>query len=785
MNMLEKLKDMARAMLRRGADSAPPRIGSLFALVCAALFAFTASAATHYVGSEAELRALTSSAELPLADGDTIVVTNDFTLSLGYTFTRSVTLTSAPGTTNRITRSGLAKFNIHNTQVNEINVTLESITLDGGVGIGTLFEIRGSRSSLTMNSGAMVTNVVTRYATSAPIYAVGGGAFTMNEGATIVDCTNVYTRPEANPDSSSGGGAIRCGFLGTVLIAGGTIRNCSAEFGGAVIIQGKAPTSFTMTGGTIIDCFARQSGGAIAVFANGVPQTGEAPESNVKISGGRITRCSAPTLLNNKVLEPKGGGIALFSNYLYHGNTSIVYASLTMSGGEISSCTGGGVVTSGSRLDQDSNVLYVSGNTTIVNNEGGNIVVHDASVCLNGAYGGRAGVTYREGWETGSAQFGVYSKGSGAENLFNDLAPTVYGVVSGGQLVWSEVPLKRVELDFDNDGNPDVIITTTDGTIEDNGDGSYDVTGEAEIELVDGNGNQIGVIEVPTNTTVTVGTNGVTTVDAGETVTVVIDNGDGTTTETTVNGPATIGPDGTITVGPGGSTTSVTTDGNGDIVKVELDLDGDGDPDVVITPTGDGDDEGTITDNGNGSYDVTGEAEIELRDADGVIYVPTNTTVTVGGDGVTTVDEDETVTVVTDNGDGTTTETPVEGPATIGPDGTITPTPAGLDGEARITAWWTTNAQWRLTFTVPEAGLSGKVARLMADKSFSVKFARELADINTAGVDAINHTYGYLDFTIDEAKTEGGSIVVTLTITDDRISSGSRMFVKITDPKDR
>ena len=173
-------------------------------------------------------------------------------------------------------------------------------------------------------------------------------------------------------------------------------------------------------------------------------------------------------------------------------------------------------------------------------------------------------------------------------------------------------------------------------------------------------------------------------------------------------------------------------------------------------------------------------------DNGGTVEVPTNTTVTVKVDGTVTVDAGETVTVVTDNGDGTTTETPVEGPATIGPDGTITDGYASFDGTATITAWAQGgDGKWRLTFTVPEAGLMGNVAKLTPDKSFSVKFARELADINTAGVDAINQTYGYLGFTIDEAKTEGGNVVVTLTITDERISSGSRMFVKITDPKDR
>ena len=326
-----------------------------------------------------------------------------------------------------------------------------------------------------------------------------------------------------------------------------------------------------------------------------------------------------------------------------------------------------------------------------------------------------------------------------------------------------------VEIDIDGDGDPEVVITPTGdgdgaGTITPSGDGSYDVTGPAEIELVDAD----GVIQVPEGTTVTVGGDGVTTVDEGETVTVVVDNGDGTTTTTVVNGPATIDPDGTITLGEGGSTTSVTTDENGDIIQVEIDIDGDGEPDVIITTTGD---DGTITDNGDGSFDVTGEAEIELVDADNVIEVPEGTTVTVGGDGVTTVDEGETVTV---------DDTTVDGPATIGPDGTITQEGAEIVGPVRITSWQKGAAgEWKLSFTVPKSGVKGDYTKLTPNKSFSVRAACMLSDLKKRDGQAC----GCLDFTIDVVKPEGDNIVVELSITPGNwMDSSSSMFVSIVDP---
>ena len=108
---------------------------------------------------------------------------------------------------------------------------------------------------------------------------------------------------------------------------------------------------------------------------------------------------------------------------------------------------------------------------------------------------------------------------------------------------------------------------------------------------------------------------------------------------------------------------------------------------------------------------------------------------------------------------------------------------SGLTGLATITVWRKIDDQWHLTFTVPKTGLTGDVANLAADKSFSLKFARELANINTAGA-AADGSYGYLGFTIHERKIDGDDVVVSVTIVDARINGYSSLFVKIVGPKD-
>ena len=109
----------------------------------------------------------------------------------------------------------------------------------------------------------------------------------------------------------------------TFTMSGGTIQNCSAKDGGGVAVCGErngniqsvTPAGFTMSDGTIRDCTATEKGGGVA-----------ADYANVTISGGSIENCSAV----------QGGGI------------NFEDGTLIMSGGSIDGCsasshdTGGG-----------------------------------------------------------------------------------------------------------------------------------------------------------------------------------------------------------------------------------------------------------------------------------------------------------------------------------------------------------------------------------------------------------------------------------------------------------
>ena len=688
MNMLVKLKDMARAMLRRGADSAPPRIGSLFALVCAALFASVAlgdetagkymivdlatggvtyeeaSSVYNYTNDVYKTEKMVfrhvPAGTYYIQGGTKALMANDYWIAI-FELTQSQAYRMKDGTNNwgvGSSSSSIATYPLTTTQ--DMSVTNKRKFSNG---------LRGMRPSDEDPGGVLGTLTTLAWDGINPMLPPSfdaSNAFTAR--GYVFDLPTeamweVATRAMPAGDSSR---ATWEWFFGTTTNSLPDYAYFDRFSSSVGTVAGK----YTKVGSMLPNGW-----GLFDVYGN-------APEM------------CRDTFLSYGTIVPDQRGSTVSTNYVLRGGNQ--------------------------RANYGSNTRFITPNT------------HASSALIRGVR----------------------------------LA-----------CVPSALRLNAVkDYDWDGDGIADVVVSPPRSQ-QDEYLWRYQYFS---------NGSQIDfAVEATDYDDYTFGSDGSMVVPPkpdGWNAVRIVRNG---TTSPWLRGPVTIYTNGTYRLGVGGGI--LTPDGsitNG-VVKVEQDTDGDGTPDVTITRMGDGDDAGTITNNGDGSYDVTGKAVIELRDADGVIYVPTNTTVTVGTNGVTTVDDGETVTVVIDHGDGTTTETTVNGPATIGPDGTITPTPAGLDGEATITAWWTTNAQWRLTFTVPEAGLSGKVERLTADKSFSVKFARELADINTAGVDAINHTYGYLDFTIDEAKVEGGNVVVTLTITDERISSGSRMFVKITDPKDR
>ena len=203
----------------------------------------------------------------------------------------------------------------------KINLTRGETTI-----LGNNHTISGGENQTLWVSGSAVLNLGRQDGTDKLTFEGKGQSITavsvsdqaelnMHEGVTI----------ENYHDSG-----VKVGAGATFTMSGGTIQNCSAKDGGGVAgcgerngnIQKVTPAVFTMSGGTILHCTAMGEGGGVA-----------ADYAEVTISGGSIKNCSA-------VLQ--GGGI------------NFEDGTLSMSSGSIENCSavqGGGIALLNNAVD--------------------------------------------------------------------------------------------------------------------------------------------------------------------------------------------------------------------------------------------------------------------------------------------------------------------------------------------------------------------------------------------------------------------------------------------------
>ncbi|MCD7734916.1 MAG: InlB B-repeat-containing protein, partial [Clostridiales bacterium] len=244
------------------------------------------------------------------ADGDTIELLSDVTLSSAISINSNIrlTLTSAEGHTYTITRSGRSMRMLY---VQKATLTLSNLILDGAYSVidtntYSMVEVTSS-GTVIMNSGVTMQNAVCSYqARGGAVTVSGSGTFTMN-GGTVTCCGNSKSSGSTNSAGSNPGGAICVYASGsstvttTFTMNGGTIENCFGIRGGAVYVgnaNANATVKFIMNGGTIKNCVAATSqggsatgyGGAIFVMGKGSTQK---YIPTVYINGGEITGCKA------------------------------------------------------------------------------------------------------------------------------------------------------------------------------------------------------------------------------------------------------------------------------------------------------------------------------------------------------------------------------------------------------------------------------------------------------------------------------------------------------------
>ena len=260
-------------------------------------------------------------------------------------------------------------------------------------------------------------------------------SFTMTGG--LIDNTNSADYNFIKPD----GGAVNMDDdRGVAEISGGTIRNCSANNGGAVFMTNGR---FILSGGVIESCSASNYGGAVYLgggsvtlsngrISNCISTTGGAiylQGGNVSISGSTIENCFAEhTDALGGAIYVTGGNVSMTGGTIRNCYTTVpgegalvdringrggaVYITngeMDMSGGTITDCksTNGGAI-----YLPGGNFTMTGGNilSNDATNEGGGVYLAGGSLTLNG---GNTVI----GENTAVNGAGVYLTG-GAPNLY-------------------------------------------------------------------------------------------------------------------------------------------------------------------------------------------------------------------------------------------------------------------------------------------------------------------------------------------------------------------------------
>lgn len=214
------------------------------------------------------------------------------------------------------------------------NLTLKNITINGGAN-------NPSSSNIATNS-----TYATGYS-KGPILRVESGATAKIDSGAVLENNSNQPNSSNNKLVESGyigmGGAVNS--AGTLIMTGGTIRNCEAQCGGGVYVDGG---TFYMSGGVIDNNYARD----IVSYKNRMENYHKNAGGGVYVDHYASMYLSGGTISNNKSSR-EGGGISL--GWLNRNNGSAIseYVTFfTMTGGTLTGnyaeSTGGGLnVTAG------------------------------------------------------------------------------------------------------------------------------------------------------------------------------------------------------------------------------------------------------------------------------------------------------------------------------------------------------------------------------------------------------------------------------------------------------
>jgi hypothetical protein len=242
-----------------------------------------------------------------------------------------------------------------------LSLALQDVTLRGRSDNDTALVYVGSRGTLEMKTGSLITGNTNPYVDGDSAYGygggvfLGGGTFSMSGGAV-------------SGNTAFLGGGVHITYGGIFTMSGGAVSGNTASNGGGVFLGGG---TFSMSGGAVSGNFAFVYGGGVSVlWGDTFSMSGGAVSGNSAAYGGGVS-------VNGETFTMYGGVVS--GNTAYDGGGVLIeYGGIfTMSDGAVSGNTanlGGGVYV---RTDGTftMNGGTVSGNTATA--EGGGVSVYE------------------------------------------------------------------------------------------------------------------------------------------------------------------------------------------------------------------------------------------------------------------------------------------------------------------------------------------------------------------------------------------------------------------------
>lgn len=239
------------------------------------------------------------------SNGQVVNLLKDITLTETVTFSKNATL---KGNGFTITRDAAFADYLF-TVTSEARIIFSGITVDGNKANATgacNALVNVENGSFTLDSGAKLINNKA---------STNGGAIVVGQAlATAPACTlNMLEGSEISGCSALNGGAVQIRANAVFNMSGGTIKNCEANTSGGAIFLNLATSTFNMTGGTITENEASAvstTGRGAAIFA----PIGTVKLENVTISGNVNMANNGAILVGPRADFTIGGKIIIDDN---------------------------------------------------------------------------------------------------------------------------------------------------------------------------------------------------------------------------------------------------------------------------------------------------------------------------------------------------------------------------------------------------------------------------------------------------------------------------------------